>query len=83
MTEDEARVAVRATLAVMAALAGSTRTRADNMMVEILHRNEDKLTAAVLDLTRDAAPPTPERVAAVLAAVGIRVTDRPGTDHVK
>ena len=76
MTEAEARVAVRATVEVMARLAGSTRTRADNMMVEILRRNEDKLTAAVLDLTRDGTPPTPERVAQALAAVGIQVADR-------
>lgn len=73
MTEDEARVAVRATLAVMTGLAGKTRTAADDVMLQILRSNEAKLAAAVLDLTRDPTPPSPERVAAALAAVGIRV----------
>lgn len=73
MTEDEARVAVRATLAVMTRLAGKTRTAADDLLLQILRSNEAKLAAAVLDLTRDPTPPSPERVAAALANVGIHV----------
>jgi hypothetical protein len=73
MTEDEARAAVRATLAVMTRLAEKTRTSADDVLLQILRSNEAKLTAAVLDLARDPDPPTAERVAAALTAVGIRV----------
>jgi hypothetical protein len=73
MTEDEARVAVRATLAVMTRLAEKTRTAADDLLLSILRSNEAKLAAAVLDLTHDLTPPSPDRVAAALAAVGIRV----------
>lgn len=73
MTEDEARAAVRATLAVMTRLAEKTRTSADDVLLQILRSNEAKLTAAVLDLARDPSPPTAERVAAALTAVGIRV----------
>jgi hypothetical protein len=73
MTDDEARTAVRATLAVMTRLAERTRTTADDVLIQILCGNEARLTAAVLDLTRDPTPPTPERVAAALASAGIRV----------
>jgi hypothetical protein len=73
MTESEARAAVRATLAVMARLAEKTRTAADDVLLQILRSNEAKLTAAVLELTKEATPPTPERVSAALAAVGIHV----------
>ena len=73
MTEDEARTAVRATLALMARLAAKTRTPADDLLVQILHTNEARLATAVLDLTKDPTPPTPERIAAALAAVGIHV----------
>ena len=73
MTEDEARTTVRATLAVMTRLAEKTRTAADDVLIQILRTNESRLTAAVLELARDPTPPTPERVAAALAAAGIRV----------
>jgi hypothetical protein len=73
MTEDEARVAIRATLAVMTALAQKTRTAADDVLLQILKSNEAKLATAVLALTRDPTSPSPERVAAALAAAGIRV----------
>jgi hypothetical protein len=74
MTGDEARTAVRATLAVMAGLAGRTHTSADNLIVQILQANEAKLSAAVLQLANDPVqPPTAERVAEVLAAVGIKI----------
>ena len=73
MTDDEARTTVRATLAVMTRLAEKTRTSADDVLIQILRANESRLAAAVLDLTRDPTPPTPERVAAALAAAGIRV----------
>ena len=72
MTEDEARVAVRATLAVMTRLAERTRTTADDVLLQILRSNEAKLVAAVLELTRDADPPSAERVTIALAAAGIR-----------
>jgi hypothetical protein len=73
MTEDEVRTTVRATLAVMTRLAEKTRTSADDMLIQILRSNEARLTAAVLDLAKDPTPPAPERVAAALAAAGIRV----------
>lgn len=73
MTDDEARIAVRATLAVMTRLAEKTRTAADDVLTQILCANESRLTAAVLELTKDPAPPTPERVAAALASAGIHV----------
>jgi hypothetical protein len=73
MTEDEARTTVRATLAVMTRLAEKTRTSADDVLIQILRANESRLAAAVLELTTDPTPPTPERVAAALAAAGIRV----------
>jgi hypothetical protein len=73
MTEDEARAAVRVTLAIMARLAERTRTGADDVLVQILSSNETKLTAAVVELMKDPVqPPSPERVAAALAVVGIR-----------
>jgi hypothetical protein len=73
MTDDEARTVVRTTLAVMARLAERTRTPADDLLVQILRSNEAKLAEAVMDLVKDPAPPTAERIAAALAAVGIRV----------
>ena len=73
MTDDEARTAVRATLAVMTRLAEKTRTSADDLLVQILRTNEARLTTAVLELTKDPTPPSPERVAAALATAGIRV----------
>ena len=72
MTEDEARTTVRATLAVMARLAEKTRTSADDLLIQILRNNEARLAAAVLELTKDPSPPTPERVTAALTAAGIR-----------
>ena len=73
MTDDEVRTAVRATLAVLTQLAQRTRTPADDPLLQLLRQNEARLTAAVADLLRDPAqPPTAERVAAALAAVGIR-----------
>ena len=71
MTEGEARIAVRTTLAVMTRLAEKTCTVADDLLLPILRANEAKLTAAVFDLTSDPTPPTPERVAAALGRVGI------------
>jgi hypothetical protein len=73
MTEAEALVAVRATLAVMTRIAEKTRTAADDMLTQILCTNEARLTTAVLELAKDQSPPTPERVAAALAAAGIHV----------
>ena len=73
MTEDEARIAVRATLAVMTRLAEKTRTAADDLLLQILRSNEAKLTIAVHALAKCPAPPSPEQVAAALAAVGIHV----------
>ena len=73
MTEAEAHVAVRATLAVMTRIAEKTRTAADDVLTQILRSNEARLTAAVLELAKDPATPTPERVAAALAAAGIHV----------
>jgi hypothetical protein len=40
MTEDEARVAVRATLAVMTRPAEKTRTAAADLVIQIAHSNE-------------------------------------------
>ena len=73
MTEDDARTTVRATLAVMTRLAEKTRTSADAVLIQILRSNEARLTAAVLELSKDPTPPTPERVTAALASAGIRV----------
>ena len=73
MTEDEARIAVRATLAVMTRLAEKTRTAADDVLTQILRSNEARLTTAVLELAKDSTPPTPERIAAALATAGIHV----------
>lgn len=73
MTEGEARVTVEATLAVLTRLAEKTRTSADDLLIQILRSNEAKLVAAVVQLSMDATPPTPERVSAALAAAGIRV----------
>jgi hypothetical protein len=73
MTDDEVRTAVRATLAVMARLAERTRSTADDLLIQIVKSNEAKLTAVVAELVKDPPqPPSPERVAAALAAVGIR-----------
>jgi hypothetical protein len=73
MKDDEARVAVRATLAVMSRLAERTRTAADDILIQLLKANEPKLTEAVADLLKDKVqPPSNERIAAALAAVGIR-----------
>ena len=72
MTDDEAQTAVRTTIAVMAQLAGRTRTAADDLLVQILKSNETRLTTAVIDLLKDPTPPTTERISAALAAVGIK-----------
>ena len=71
MTEAEARTAIRATLAVMTRLAEKTRTGTDDLLIQILRANESKLTTVVLALATDPNPPTPDRVSAALAAVGI------------
>ena len=72
MTDDEARIAVRTTIAVMAQLAGRTRTATDDLLVQLLKSNEAKITTAVTDLSKDATPPMSERISAALAAVGIK-----------
>jgi hypothetical protein len=73
MTDDDVRTAVRATIAVMARLAEKTRTGTDDLLVQLLRSNEARLTTAVGSLVKDPTqPPTPERVTAALAAVGIR-----------
>ena len=77
MTEEEARTAVRTTIAVMARLAQSTRTTVDNVLVEILRGNEARLTAAVLELANDPTqPPSPERISQALSTVGIHPATR-------
>jgi hypothetical protein len=75
MKEDEsARVAVRATLAVMAKLSERTRTPTDDILIQLLKANEPKLTDAVAELLQDKVqPPSNERIAAALSHVGIRV----------
>jgi len=74
MKDTEARVAVRATLAVMSRLAERTRTSTDDILIQLLKANEPKLTEAVAELLKDKnQPPSNERIAAALAAVGIRV----------
>ena len=72
MTDDEARTAVRTTIAVMAQLAGRTRTATDDLLVQLLRSNEAKLSAAVIQLTKEPLPPTAERISAALAAVGVK-----------
>jgi len=72
--DDSARVAVRATLAVMAKLSERTRTATDDILIQLLKANEPKLTDAVAELLQDTVqPPSSERIAAALAHVGIRV----------
>lgn len=73
MTQDEARTAVRTTLALLAKIAERTRTPADDLLIQIVHQNEAKLATAVVELSKDAVqPPSAERMTAALAAVGIR-----------
>lgn len=73
MTEDEARVAVRTTFAVLTRLAATTRTQADDLLLQMLQANETKLTRAVQELANDPVQPPPaERITAALAHVGIR-----------
>lgn len=73
MTDADALVAVRATLAVMARLAASTRSPADDLLVQMLQANESRLTRAVFELSQSADALTPERVAKALDGVGIHV----------
>ena len=57
----------------MSRLAERTRTAADDILIQLLKANEPKLTEAVADLLKDKVqPPSNERIAAALAAVGIR-----------
>jgi hypothetical protein len=73
MTEDEARTAVRTTLALMAKIAERTRTAADDLLIQIVRQNEAKLAMAVIELSKDTVqPPSAERMTAALLAVGIR-----------
>jgi len=73
MTEDEVRAAVRATLAVVARLAETTRSTADDLLMQIVRSNEAKVAAVVAELVKDPAqPPSREQLSAALAAVGIR-----------
>ena len=73
MTDDEARTAVRTTIALMAQLAGRTRTATDDLLVQLLKSNEQRLTTAVIDLLEDPnQPPSAERISAALAKVGIK-----------
>jgi len=73
MTDDEAHIAVRATLALLTRVAEKTRSPVDDLLMQILARNEAKLATAVRELAKDPTPPTPERIAAALTAVGIKV----------
>ncbi|MSR51767.1 MAG: hypothetical protein EXS09_00570 [Gemmataceae bacterium] len=73
MTEDEARIAVRTTFAVLARMAAKTRTQADDLLLQMLQANESKLVSAVHSLANDPVqPPAAHRVADALAEVGIR-----------
>ena len=74
MTDDQARTAVRTTIAVMAQLAGRTRTATDDLLVQLLKSNELKLSAAVSELLKDQTPPTAERITAALSA-GVGLPD--------
>jgi hypothetical protein len=74
MVPEDVRTVVQATLVLARLVAGRTRTPADDLFVTILRSSEDRLVEAVLDLMGDAdQPPSDERAAAALAAVGIRV----------
>ena len=73
MSQDEVKQVLQTMLTIMAALAAKTRTPADDLMVAILRANQDKLTQAVHALVQEEQPPSAERVAAVLAKVGIHV----------
>lgn len=74
MEKEELTSAIRATLAVLAALAKKTRTQADDLLVTILRANETRLIEAVRVLMNDPnQPPSDEQVSAALATVGIRV----------
>ncbi len=75
MSKEEVTLVLRATLEVMARLVDQTRTQADNLIVSILKANDKKLADAIFTLIQDPQqPPTPDRVAAALAHVGIRVS---------
>lgn len=74
MSQDEVKQVLKTTLAIMAALAAKTRTQADDLIVAILRANQEKLARAVHELLQDEhQPPSAERIAAVLGAVGIHV----------
>lgn len=74
MDQSEVTRVVQTTLAVMQRIAKCTRTPADDLMVAILKANQDRLAKAVLELLGDERqPPSSERVAEVLAKVGIKV----------
>lgn len=73
MSDDDARIAVRTTLAVLSRLAAKTRSTADDVMVQVLLKNEARLALVVKELSNDPTqPPTDERVATVLVTHGIR-----------
>jgi hypothetical protein len=66
--------AVRTTLAALRRVAGRTRSPADDMMIQILGANEDRIVRAVERLLADPhQPPTDEQIAAALKDVGISV----------
>jgi hypothetical protein len=74
MDRESVQVAIRATLLLLDRLSQRTRTPADDLLMSILQRNEDRLIEAVLRLlSSPVQPPTDEQVVEALASVGIRV----------
>jgi hypothetical protein len=73
MNQDEVRVVVRATLAVVERIAKRTRTQADDLLAAMLVANEKRIADAVLKLSALPDGPSEERTAEALRSVGIQV----------
>jgi hypothetical protein len=73
MDRTAVRTAVRTTLAVMARIARRTRTPTDDVLIQMLKANEDRLVEAVTDALAQAnQPPSDDDIAAALDRVGIK-----------
>jgi hypothetical protein len=77
VSRDDIRSVVQIMLRVLARIAKSTRTPADDMLVAMLRGNEARLIDAVTQVAEECkdGAATDEQVAAALKRVGIQVKD--------
>lgn len=73
MDRNNVRTVVRVTVATLARVSRQTRTPADDLMVAIVKKNEDRIVDAVVKLVSAGGDgPTEAQITEALESVGIR-----------